>query len=415
MISQAVLRTLNAVDWDFTVPRSGYIPPPHWYPGTFVPALSDALIEALTPRRGIVFDPYGGIGTTGWSALRTGRSCRVADINPVAILVTYVTTSLLSLASDGHIAGAALNALGRLTGRNDDLFGVGDDKDVRSFDGAAEGVCAPAPRTLLNQVVVGPPVWDALQQWIDAETLTEMKALVGGIANSGSVYIQLLGLCMVSAMIRSLNSQHSSWGHIADNVRPREMKQQNVRLSMDRWLKRARAFVSVPSALGRQEEGAPSRPEIYMRDWSFPVERGLGDADLLLTSPPYADAIDYTLAQRLSLYLLGYDDAAILALVSREIGARRKRFNASSRLHWSKHLCEAISDQITWLKPNGFVCLILPHKDSGRCVGENDLRSSLEKHGFDLAFQRERSIHQAHTRQSWTSIKKEVLLVFRRR
>ena len=414
MMSQAVLRTLDAVDWDFAVPRSGYIQPPHWYPGTFVPALSDALIEALTPRQGIVFDPYGGIGTTGWSALRTGRSCRIADLNPVAILVTYVTTSLLSLASDGRDADTALNTLSRLTGRNDDLFGAGEDRDVRSFDEVAEKACAPAPRTLLNQVVVGPPMWDALKVWIDGETLSELKVLLGGFANSGSVYLQLLGLCMVSAVIRSLNSQHSSWGHIADNVRPREMKQQNVRLSTDRWLKRARAFISVSSAQRGQSRAGRSRPEVHMQDWSSSVERGPGDADLLLTSPPYADAIDYTLAQRLSLYLLGYDDAAIMALVSLEIGARRKRSKASSRLNWSKHLCEAIHDQITWLKPTGLVCLILPHKDSGRILGENNLTSSLKKLGFDLAFQRERSIHQAHTRQSWTSIKKEVLLVFHR-
>ena len=414
MMSSATLRTLNAIDWDFAVPRSGYVPPPHWYPGTFVPALSDAVIEALTPRGGVVFDPYGGIGTTGWSALRMARSCRVADVNPVAVLVAYVTTSLLSLTRTGRSASAALHALSRLTGRNDDLFSSGEDDNVWDFDRAAEDACAPAPRTLLAQIVAGPPVWDALKSWVDGETLAEMEALLSGLSGSRSTYVQLLGLCMVSAMIRSLSSQHASWGHIADNVRPREMKQQDIRVATMRWFERARVFISAPMVAGRPSPVTSFRAEVYMRDWSVPVEHGPGDADLLMTSPPYADAIDYTLAQRLSLYLLGYDDSAILALVSREIGARRKRFAAESRMRWSKHLCDAISDQVTWVKPEANVCLVLPHKDSGRVIGENELKSSLKKLGFDLTFQRERSIHQAHTRQSWTSIKKEVVLVFHR-
>jgi DNA modification methylase len=46
--------------------------------------------------------------------------------------------------------------------------------------------------------------------------------------------------------------------------------------------------------------------------------------DLLVTSPPYADAIDYTFAQRLSLYLIGYDDFQIKNISNVEIGARRK-------------------------------------------------------------------------------------------
>lgn len=404
------LRTLRAIDWDFALPRSGYVGPPHWYPGTFVPALSDAVVEALTRPGGTVFDPYGGIGTTGWSALRTGRSCMITDVNPVALLVAYATTSLLAVARmDRTRTSAALGALGRTLGRNDDLFGPDETTDPSHFDRAVVEACSPSPEELLKQIVAGPPNWEALQPWIAPATLTELQGLVEKIGQSSSAFVRLLGLCMVSATARAVSSQHASWGHIADNVRPREMTPQNVHAANTRWLKRTKAFVAHPM-IG--STSVPVRPAVHRQDWSQPTEPGPGTADLLLTSPPYADAIDYTLAQRLSLYVLGYDDAAIRRLVSNEIGARRKRSKTTSRTQWSEELCSAMIEQLSWLRPDGAVCIVLPHKDSGRSAGEDDLKATLLDRGWRMVFEQDRSIHQSFTRQSWTSIKRETILVF---
>lgn len=411
-----VLRALHAVDWDFATPRSGYVAPPHWYPGTFVPALSDALVEALSPPGGTVFDPYGGVGTTGWSAIRTGRSCEVTDINPVALLVAFATTSLLALVRtypDG--AKNALGALSRTIGRNDDLFGTGEPVAGRGhLDELVEGVCSPAPETLLTHLIVGPPQWSLLKEWIAPETISDLAALFDNIMGSNSAYLRVLGLCMLSATARSVSSQHASWGHIADNVRPRKMAPQSVYAATTRWLKRTKAFTAWPMTPLAAEMSITPIPAIHFRDWSVENELGPGNADLLLTSPPYADAIDYTLAQRLSLYLLGYDENAISRLVSGEIGARRKRFKSVSRTDWSEQLCTALKNQISWLKPDAAICLVLPHKDSGRSAGEVDLKTTLQALGWQLVFERDRSIHQSHTRQSWTSIKKETILAFAR-
>jgi hypothetical protein len=321
-VSSRVIRTLQAIDWDFALPRSGYVPPPHWYPGTFVPALSDALIEALTPAGGTVFDPYGGIGTTGWSAIRTGRSCHVADANPIAILVAYITTSLLALRrSDSSQTLIALGQLGQAIGRNDDLFGPMAVGGTTALDEAVAGVSSPTPNEILAQIVAGPPQWDLLRIWIADSTISELSTMMDNIAQSQSVFVQLIGLSMASATARSVSSQHASWGHIADNVRPREMTEHSVYAASTRWLKRTRAFVEVPMTPSHPGLEAP-KPSVHLKNWSMPNGDGAGDADLLVTSPPYADAIDYTLAQRLSLYLLGYDDNAIKTLVSGEIGAR---------------------------------------------------------------------------------------------
>lgn len=180
-----------------------------------------------------------------------------------------------------------------------------------------------------------------------------------------------------------------------------------------RWLKRTKAFVDVPMVPSCSGLKVP-KPSVNFRNWAIRNGSGPGDADLLVTSPPYADAIDYTLAQRLSLYLLGYDDNAIRGLVSNEIGARRKRSKSTSRTVWSEELCLALLEQVTWLKSKSSVCLVLPHRDSGRSAGEDDMKLTLEKAGWSLFFEKDRSIHQSHTRHSWTSIKKETILAFSR-
>lgn len=412
-----MLRTLRSIDWDFAGPRRGYVPPLHWYPGTFIPQLSDALVEALCPVGGVVFDPYGGIGTSGWSALRTGRSCYLADVNPIALLTSFVTTSLLVLGASDHArASAAIGILENAVGTEKDLFG--HEQLEQTFDclsALVRSCCNPPSDKILEVISPGVPSWHLLEPWIEQETLGKIRRLFDRISSLGNDYTRVVGLCMISANLRLLSSQHASWGHIADNVIPKQLVSRDLHISSIRWLRRAKAFIEQGRASRYVFSANALRSNILHVDWSTPPTACTPVADLLLSSPPYADAIDYTLAHRLSLYLFGYDESGVGSLVLGEIGARRKRFKSDSRRNWSEQLCNALRCQADWVKPNGVIALILPHKESGRQTGEDDIKHTLDSTGWALEFQEDRSIHQSHTRQSWTSIKRETVLIFSRR
>jgi hypothetical protein len=415
MISREIIRTLRGIDWDFASSRAGYVAPPHWYPGTFIPELTLALIDAIAPPGGMVFDPYCGIGTTGWSALRTGRSCQLADANPVAILVSYTSNALLVLARQyPEVARQAVSDLAGLAKDNNDLLGGGDGGHLTpEIDERVIELCEPSPGSLLDDIVVGSPNMEPLEIWFEGSTLETVETVITSFRTADSKFVELLGLSMISAVARTLSSQHASWGHIADNVKPKEFRRQNVQAAMSQWMKRTVSFVFQPML--HSESDRANRPVSLMRrDWSTSQPDSYGIADLLLTSPPYADAIDYTLSQRLSLYLLGYDDYRIQRLVASEIGARRKRFKSGSRSTWSDELCTAMLEQVRCVKPSGVVCIVLPHKDSGRRNGEADIKLALGGQGWIPFFERDRSIHQSHTRQSWTSIKRETIVAFAR-
>ena len=52
------------------------------HPAVFPIALPQFVIEAYTQKKGIVFEPFGGSGTTMLAAQRTGRVCRSVEIAP---------------------------------------------------------------------------------------------------------------------------------------------------------------------------------------------------------------------------------------------------------------------------------------------------------------------------------------------
>ncbi len=52
------------------------------HPAVFPVALPEFVIESYTDRGDIVFEPFGGSGTTLLAAQRTGRSCRAVEIAP---------------------------------------------------------------------------------------------------------------------------------------------------------------------------------------------------------------------------------------------------------------------------------------------------------------------------------------------
>ena len=52
------------------------------HPAVFPVALPEFVIEAYTDADDIVFEPFGGSGTTMLAAQRTGRICRSVEIAP---------------------------------------------------------------------------------------------------------------------------------------------------------------------------------------------------------------------------------------------------------------------------------------------------------------------------------------------
>lgn len=414
MPKKTALRALHSIDWDFITPRKGYVSPLHWYPGTFVRGLSDAVVQALTDQGATVYDPYGGIGTTAQSALSSGRNAVTNDINPIANLVSYVTCGLTLIArTHPELAEALIDQAHAAVAEGQlDFAGGSNSASRRASASLLAEVLKPSPKDFYASLRVRPDATaNAMEPWFERSTLRAVMRARARVREISSPFGRLVGLLMLSSTLRSVCSQRASWGHIADNVLPKVHIVGQLDAQAQRWAAHARRLTRALA------EGAPKKAcwaRIENQNWSKAEAPSRPFADLLLTSPPYAGAIDYTLAQRLSLYLFGRSEEEVAAMVGQEIGARRKRFQPNSTVGWSNALGDALVAQARAIRPDGAICLVLPHKDSGRTVGENQVKATLSDLGWTLSFNADRSIHQSHTRQSWTSIKKETILVFHR-
>lgn len=426
MISRRVLRQLGLVDWDFPADLPGTTQALHWYPGTFPSQLPATLIQALSRPSQIIFDPFGGIGTAAGEAIRLGRKAWLVDNNLVGVLVSHMKCGLLLLKASNPLLldqlFSGVRAVVQDLRQNPSLSLGLEASNVPgdAVDAELARLVRPRPVDFYARLTGASPNWDALSVWIEHETLHELVSLRKKVLESELGYFgRLLGLTMLSAILRPASSQTRSWGHIADNVFPREYAQKDVLGLCTRWLLRTQnviARTTLEKPLDSKER-LSIHAWITLHDWASddrPIPRPRFGPCLLITSPPYGGAIDYTLAQRLSLYFLGLKDADIKSLCHREIGARRKRFNANSQQAWADELANALSKQLSVLNGTSLVALVLPQKDAGRETGANGVAELMRGAGWGPVLRIDRSIRQSRTRQSWTSIKQEGIHVYAR-
>ena len=109
--SKEVIRGLKAIDWAFTNDDTSFLTHDlHPYPAKFIPQLPGHVIARLSLRGELVFDPFGGCGTSALEAVRLGRRALSTDANAVATLIGKVKTCNLdrSAATDIHAIRCAL-------------------------------------------------------------------------------------------------------------------------------------------------------------------------------------------------------------------------------------------------------------------------------------------------------------------
>ena len=344
------------------------------------------------------------------ASILRGRNSVSRDISPVGVMSGLATTGLISLLlSNQYLFEDVFDAL-RVVVENLNTWNMLLGNSVRSGNAVDEHIYCYGGRSVDNilSFLFKPVSATNLVNWYHPKTLVELQRLIEHLEGAGiSRFAKVVGFTMLSAIARNTSSETRSWGHVADNVQPREYTYKDVGRAALAWLQRTRSQLT---GVRRSVPKFPSSQsfDFSVVDWtrqppSFPAN----EATLLLTSPPYGGAIDYGLAQRLTMYLMGMSEEDLASMVSAEIGARRKRFRPSHITQWAEQLFEVAGVQLGFMTAKGFAAYVMPHKDHGRDTGEFMLRKALADRGWELWFSADRSVRQSRTRQSWTSIKKK--------
>jgi len=297
----------------------------HAYPARIHPTTAACLVRAVSREGAVVLDPFCGSGTVIVEAMLARRRAIGTDLNPLAVKLAKLKTSLPEAPTRAAIVSAAETVGDFATDRRKRRAGATKrypPEDVELFD----------PHVLL-----------------------ELDSIQAGIAaRSGPEPVVREALELVLSAILIKVSRRASDTSAA--IVPRRLAAGFA----------TRVFVSKAAELARRLEelallvpaGAPA-PRIELDDAAKLRTIPASTVDAVVTSPPYVSTYDYFAQHAARLRWLNLDATRFAAS---EMGARRRfgRLDAqAARTEWSRELVAVLRSIRRVCRPNARVAMVL--------------------------------------------------------
>jgi excisionase family DNA binding protein len=290
----ANLKTLSAIDWDFSGATTGYLTHAiHPYPAKFIPQIPNALIQELSSVGETVGDIFCGSGTTLVEALVLKRHAVGIDANPLACLISRAKTSGISAEQAASLEDTAKRA---------DELGT-------SLSASGEASLFPAEEFKSS---AWRPAADYLSFWFDSlviEELAECLALSKQFADEG---LRDLALTAFSSIVVTVSNQDSDTRYVRRKkaIRPGEV-----------FLRYARALRQITRACLELADVIEPRFQRAIVAADLLNEPSTPTLDLVVCSPPYPNAYSYHLYHQTRMVWLEMDQPGFKKA---EIGSHRK-------------------------------------------------------------------------------------------
>ena len=337
---------LDEIDWDFKDFTTQYLTHRfHSYPARFIPQIPLTFIKLFTDEGDTVLDPFCGCGTTMVEAFLNNRNSIGNDFNPLATLISKVKTTLID-ETEFRYLNRKLSVMKRYL-----------DLDYRRVEDRAENLPNRKISKIFNRVIISK--LEAIR-----ETLLEVK-------EEGHDDVYDLGRTALSSTIWTLVENGN--GINVDDIFLRKVKSMR-----DRLKETAKIVKNIPDV--RAINGDARRLEV-----------DTDSVDLIVTSPPYVNALDYYRAHMYNMLWLGMDFDLFR---KHEIGGH-SHFIANRFRLLSEYLGDMLRSMIEMnrvLKKNK-LCVIV--------VGNSSLEYELiESHRFfaemagDIGFEPVKTIHR---------------------
>lgn len=260
----------------------------HEYKGRYNPQLCKSLINISNIKKGsLILDPFVGSGTTLVECVLNGYSGLGLDINPFAYLLTKTKVESLNLSFQEfkiqieHI-NSRINKL-KKSGKEYDLMEI-----------------------LNNKVFEGYLVdLDYLKKWFPIENLKNIFLILKEIFRFKEEKIRNILLIALSDILKSVSFQDPK------QLRIRRISEDKVKNNvLDLFLNNVVYFTNI---IQLYQFCKPNFLNCEVRNYLGDIRQlrkrinlNNNTVDLIVTSPPYANALPYVDTDRLSLYFFGY-------------------------------------------------------------------------------------------------------------
>jgi DNA modification methylase len=336
--------SLRSMDWSLKdADTDRYSATVHPYHARFIPQIPERLISEFTDEGDTVLDPFNGSGTTTMVAGAMGRHGVGVDINPLATLVARVKSRRYDVdALEEHAEGFLREAERRVRA-------VDSQSRIDRFGDETE----PVP-----DVPVEIPDFPDKERWYKPNVLRQMGALfhlVKGVDDDRKR--DFYRVCF-SAITKTVCRSDEDYTYIGDNMYPDKETNSLEPVEKDydvygRFEGQVRRSLESVRSYAEQD---PSDCEVHRAD-----SRNMGfldddSVDLAVTSPPYANAVDYARYHRLSFYWLGFP---VRDTRDDEIGARSKRGRKSSVEDYFEESREVYEEVYRVLRDGARFCVVV--------------------------------------------------------
>jgi SAM-dependent methyltransferase len=269
----------------------------HPFPARMAPGLALSQLT-LVPPLSLVVDPMAGSGTVLRQASELGLRAIGYDIDPLAVLIARVWTTPVDTGAVMRLGEEVLSA--RAASREPELPWIDTDEETRLF----------------------------VEYWFDGP---QRHAL--GLISERLALLQKAGdrpeadvLRVALSRIIVTKDRGASLGRDISHSRPHRVAD---RSDFDVWA----AFAGSIRSLVRTLDESPPRGNVTValgdaRSMPAVLRRS---ADIVLTSPPYLNAIDYIRGHRLALVWLGYSVSQLRGIRATSIGAERAADRSDDR------------------------------------------------------------------------------------
>lgn len=286
-----VLRSIAQEDLSFKGAKTNHASHNiHAFAAKFPPQLPRVFIEALTSPKEIVLDPMAGSGTTLVEAAIHDRHGIGFDLDPLAVKIARMKTQSLN-------ASAVWEASKRIIKHAEKISG-----SIRTAKQLLESSYPPE-------------ALEFFRYWFKPETMYELVGLALGVRGIKDHRIRNFFEVVFSSVIITKSGGVSLARDLAHS-RPHRVSDKDPKGAIESFsgkvVKALRALEEIQSFPGSVSVVRSDSRWIPLADESV---------HLIVTSPPYANAIDYVRAHKFSLIWLGHLPSALTSLRREYIGA----------------------------------------------------------------------------------------------
>ncbi len=262
--------------------------------------LAEDIVSALTNEGEVVLDPMVGSGSTATASLRADRSVIGTDIDPMALMLSRVAIT----AYDRALASKKLDNILQQAERR-----------------AARGVGVEKVREAFN-----PNEQDFLKFWFPPRSQKQLAALATEIAASPAGKYRDLAWVTLSSLIIAKSAGVS---HALDisRSRPHKVMDKPVPDGFDTWRRRSKTVVD---RLPFSFDDAPTVTASIKHADARKLPLMDKCIDLVVTSPPYLNAIDYMRTHKFSLVWMGHELSDLREVRTGMVGTERGMYSPDS-------------------------------------------------------------------------------------